>query len=143
VFLDDEGQKVELQAKGEGESASLEVRAPDGTMRLGAGAGQLPSWIPAYPGAEETGQFGFAGKEGNAGSYAFKTSDSAGAVVSFFEEGMKGEGFEVQRILTQTTGTGSGTVLVAKDAASKRNAQITVGSDGSSTSVNIIFSVKD
>jgi len=38
VFLDEKNQKIEIQARGEGDNASLEVQSPDGTLRMGAPA---------------------------------------------------------------------------------------------------------
>jgi hypothetical protein len=135
VFQDDRNQKVELQAQGEGDKASLEIKGAEGTIAVGAGAGKLPDWIPSYSNAEGTGTFGVTSKEGAGGSYSFKTSDSVEAVASFYEEALKGENLEVER----TSGQGPVLTLVAKDENSKRSAQIVIAGTAEGTTATITF----
>jgi hypothetical protein len=135
VFQDDRNQKVELQAQGEGDKASLEIKGAEGTIAVGAGAGKLPDWIPSYSNAEGTGTFGVTSKEGASGSYSFKTSDSVEAVASFYEEALKGENLEVER----TSGQGPVLTLVAKDENSKRSAQIVIAGTAEGTTATITF----
>jgi len=142
VFQDGQNQKVELQAQGEGDKASLEVRSADGTMRMGAGAVQLPEWLPSYPGAEGTGTFGLSSKEGKAGTYTFKTDDSVEEVATFYEDALKGAGFTVQKTSTQVPGQGSMIILAARDSDSQRSAQITATKAEEGTTVGMIFETK-
>jgi hypothetical protein len=142
VFMDENNKKVEFQAKGEGDKASFEVRSEGGSMRMGAGAAQLPDWLPSYPGSEGAGTFGMNSKEGNAGSYAFKTSAAIADVVSFYENALKNEGFEVQKTENSISGQGSMTILVANHADTQRSAQITAIGAGGGTQVNLTFETK-
>ncbi len=142
VFLDENNQRVELQAKEEGDSASLEVRSPEGTMSMGAGAEKLPDWLPAYPGAKGTGTFGMNSKEGKAGSYAFKTGDTLDDVVKFYEDALKAVGLEVEKTTNQAAGQGSMIILAGKDGASDKTAQVIATSKGEGTEVNLTFSSK-
>lgn len=142
VFLDENNQKVEIQAQGEGNKASLEVRGPEGSMRMGAGVVQLPDWLPAYPGAEGTGTFGINSKEGNAASCAFKTNDSVEKVASFYETSLKNAGFEVERTVAQASGQGSLIILAAKDNSSQRTAQVMATGTAEGTTVNLTFETK-
>jgi hypothetical protein len=142
VFQDDKNQTVELQAQGEGDKAALEVRSADGTMRMGAGAVQLPEWLPAYPGAEGTGTFGMSSKEGKAGTYTFKTNDSVEDVATFYEDALKGAGFTVQKTSTQIPGQGSMIILAARDTSSQRTAQITASKAEEGTTVGMTFETK-
>jgi hypothetical protein len=140
VFQDDQGQTVEMNAKGEGENASVEIRGPKGSMRIGEGAGKLPDWLPGYPGSEATGRVAFQDEEANGGSITFTTGDSVDRVASFYEETLKSRGFEVNRIASGTTAQSGPTMLVAKDPTSERTAQITIAGSGEGTTVSVIFS---
>jgi hypothetical protein len=141
-FRDENNQLVEIQAQGEGEKATLEFKGPEGSMRMGAGAGQLPDWLPSYPGSEGTGTFGVSSKEGKGGSYGFKTSDSVGDVVTFYEDELKGAGFEMQKNELPASGGSSAVILTAKDAGALRTANLTIAGQGGTTTVNIIYESK-
>jgi hypothetical protein len=113
VFMDDQNEKLEIRTDG---------------------AGKLPDWLPAYGGAEGAGNISFAAKEGQAGTYAFKTKDTPDEVATFYEDALKGANFEVQK-----SGQGGAISLMARDEAGKRTAQITiVGKEGES-GVTIVF----
>jgi len=141
-FRDENNQLVEIQAQGEGENASVEVKSPEGSMRMGVGAGQLPDWIPSYPGSEGTGTFSVISKEGKGGSYGFKTKDSIGNVVSFYEDGLTSAGFEVEKNELPASDRGSAVILVAKDAGSQRNVTITMAGQEGTTTVSVLFESK-
>ncbi len=141
TFEDEAGGKVEIQAQGEGDKASIEVKGPEGTMKIGAGAA-LPDWLPAYPGAEATGSFGMRAEEGNAGSYSFQTGDAVEKVAVFYEQTLRKAGFEVQRAMTQTQGSESMIILSADHADSQRTATITAAGKDKATTVSLIFGTK-
>jgi hypothetical protein len=142
VFRDENNQQVEIQAKGEGENASVEIKGPEGSMRMGAGAGQLPDWLPSYPGSEGTGTFGIISKEGQGGTYAFKTGDAVSDVVSFYETELKNAGFEVEKHEMSAGGSGAVVMLTAKHTATQRTAQVTVAGQEGGTTVNLLFESK-
>jgi hypothetical protein len=141
-FRDENNQLVEIQAQGEGENASVEIKGPEGSMRMGAGTGQLPDWIPPYPGSEGTGTFSITSKEGKGGSYGFKTKDTIGNVVSFYENGLTSAGFEVEKNELPASDRGSAVILMAKDAGAQRNVTITMSSQEGTTHVSMLFEVK-
>jgi hypothetical protein len=92
------GEKVEIQVKGEGESGSLEIKTNQGTARFGAGsAASLPSWLPQYPGATPEGAFSSQGEQGKGGAYGIKTSDPVERVADFYEQGFKAAGLKTTR----------------------------------------------
>lgn len=113
VFMDDQNEKLEINADG---------------------AGKLPDWLPAYGGVEGTGNVSFATKEGQAGTYIFKTKDTVDEVATFYEDALKGASFDVQKF--GQTGT---ITLMAKDEDGKRSAQITIAGKGSESEVSIVF----
>ena len=143
VFQDDQNKRVEIQTHGEGDKAAVEIRSPEGTMRMGASAaGQLPDWLPSYPGAEGTGTFGFSAEQGKTGSCAFKTNDSVEDVASFYEDALKNAGFEVQKILTQIPDKGSMIMLTAADNSTQRTAHVTAAGAEEGTTINLVFETK-
>ncbi len=142
AFEDDKSGKIEIQAQAEGDKAGIEIKGANGSVSVGANAGKLPDWLPAYPNAESMGNFGVNTKEGKAASLTFKTKDPVEDVVSFYEDALKGEGLEVQKSASSITGLGSGVVLAAKDSGSQRSAAITIGRQGDTTTVSLTFESK-
>jgi hypothetical protein len=140
VFEDDQNKQVEIQTRGEGEDAAVEIKSAEGIMRMGAAASvQLPDWLPSYPGAEGTGTFSVSGAEGKAGSCAFKTSDSVDDVASFYEAALKEAGFEVQKTTTQIPGQGTLIMLGGTDKDGHRTAHVTAAASGEGTTINLVF----
>jgi len=140
VFLDEKGQRVELQAQGEGDKASLDIRGPEGSMRLGAGAAQLPAWLPAYPGAERAGDFGMEStKEGSAAMVALKSADSVEEVASFYENALKEAGLEVQRNAPES---GEVITLTGADSSQQRTANVMIARTPEGTTIHITFENK-
>ena len=146
IFEDDQGGKIEMQAKAEGENASLDVKGPEGTLHMGSGGTEsLPDWLPAYPGWENTGTLEMTDPDKRAGSLAFKTSDAAEDVAAFFENALKKAGFAVERTTNQVPSQSSLIILEAKDSSEQRRARILVsgGREGTlgatGTTVTLIF----
>jgi hypothetical protein len=142
VFQDDDNKNLEIQTQGEGDSASIQMRSPEGTVRMGAGAVQLPDWMPAYPGATGTGSFGVNANNGKAGTDTFETSDSVEEVASFYEKALKDGGFEVQKTTMQAPNQESMVILSGDARALKRTASATIASKEGKTVVSLMFEQK-
>jgi hypothetical protein len=142
AFEDDQGKKVEIQAQGEGDKTSIDIKSPDGSMRMGGTAGQLPDWLPAYPGAEGNGTFSLNTKEGNAGNFTFTTKDTASEVATFYEDALKGKGFEVQKTAPAAAEKGPLTILTAKDSGSQRNVTVSIAARPDGATVSLMFDAK-
>jgi len=143
AFLDDQNKRVEIQSRGEGDNATLDIQSSEGTVHLGANAaGQLPSWLPAYPGAEAAGSFGFSAENSKSGSCAFKSNDSIEAVAAFYDKALKNAGFEVQKNLTRTNGEESIILLSASDENTQRTAHVTAARAQGSTTIKLAFETK-
>ncbi len=61
-FQDENGEKIELQATGGGDSGSLTVKTQKGTMQLGTGL-KLPDWLPSYAGAQQIASMGITDRK--------------------------------------------------------------------------------
>ncbi len=113
-----------------------------GSVQFGGTANDVPSWVPKYPGATNTGLFSAKGSDvdskGEGGSFAFTTSDSPRKVLDFYRDKVGALGFKVN----MNTDTGSGGMIVAADADEKRSLTAVATGQGSSTSVNITYGSK-
>jgi hypothetical protein len=137
MSLEADGETVSLAATGSGGSGVVEVQSKDGTARLAAGASvKIPSWLPAYSGAKETGGMSASGPDGDSGTYVFKTSDSPATVVQFYESALKKSGFAIQ----QKVDAGVTTVLTAEGAG--HSLSLGASTDDGQTAVTISFTPK-
>jgi hypothetical protein len=112
------------------------------SVEIGAGAGKLPSWVPAYPGAEAKGTFRVKGDDGNGsgegGSFAFSTTDSPAAVKAFYEDKCKEAGMKVN----VTINSAQGSMIVAADEGERHTLHVTVAGGAGETGVNVIYGWK-
>jgi hypothetical protein len=144
VFMDEQkGKSVEIKTQGEGANAGLEIKSDEGSLKMGAkAAGQLPGWLPSYPGAEAAGAMTVNAENGNRGSCTFKSKDSIEAVSAFYENALKSEGFEVKKVPTQLSGQGAMIVLAASDSKTQRSANVTAVHSPDGTMINLTYEGK-
>lgn len=138
MSLEADGETVDLSGASAGGSAVLEAKTKDGVARFAAGDSvKLPSWIPAYAGATETGGMSTSSSSGDAGMYGFKTADTPAAVTQFYEAAFKKSGFTIQSKLE----AGDTTVLSADNA--EHTVNVGASRDAGQTSVSISFGQKN
>jgi hypothetical protein len=137
------GQQATIQAHGEGRNGTFEINGPQGSVKFGAGAdAKTPAWVPAYPGVSTQATFSMQGGDGSGGSFQFTTKDSAKNVLSFYEQDLKKSGFGITANIAGNTDSESGGMISAEDTATKRTVVVTVGTDNSSTTVNVLYGTK-
>jgi hypothetical protein len=111
------------------------------SVEMGEGIGQLPSWVPTYPGARPQGNLTAKGESadgiGEGGVVGFRTADAPSKVISFYDEKCKERGMSVE--LNQVTSDGG--MIVAKDD-SGRALHIMVGRSSGETTIAITFGRK-
>lgn len=134
TFDDAKNGKFSFQATGDdGKTAHVE---------FGATSGKLPSWVPAYPGAEAKGTFSIKGDDGNGqgegGTFSFTTPDSAAKVKAFYEDKCKQAGMKVNMTLS----TDQGGMMVATDDAERHTLNVNVAGGSNETSVTVIYGAK-
>jgi len=132
-FDDVKNGKISFSAVGDdGKTASLEI---------GAG-GKLPSWVPAYPGADAKGTFAIKGDDGNGqgegGTFSFTTPDSPAKVKSFYEDKCRQAGMKVK----MTLNTEQGGMIVATDDGERHTLNVTVAGGSGDTTVTLIYGAK-
>ncbi len=122
------------------------VRDKEGKQRfrIGSGGGdQLPAWIPSYPDHEPEGTFLSSSDGQTAGGFGFKTDDGVDDVISFYEDTLKGDGFEIKgRNSMQSGDAVTKTISAQKD---DRTIQVIVsagGSDDGGSQIAVTFSDK-
>jgi hypothetical protein len=141
VFSDENNKKVEIQTQGEGANAGLEIKSDEGSVKFGANAaGQLPNWLPSYPGAEAAGGMMLNAEKGNGGSCTFKSKDSIEAVGAYYENALKSAGFEVKKVPMQ--GQVSMIMLDASDSKTQRKASVAATHSPDGTMINLTYEGK-
>jgi hypothetical protein len=140
---DDNGEEVSLEAKGDGEKGSLEVKTPEGTAKFGSvSVDKLPDWLPAYPGAELQGTYAAEGKDGESGGFHFVTNDAPNKVIGFYEEGLKRSGMTVNTNILQQNGKVTGGMATGESANKKHTAFINAMVGDQGTQVTVVFTIK-
>jgi hypothetical protein len=140
-FQDENGEKIELDASGSGDSGAVTIKGPKGTMQMGGGL-KLPGWVPTYPGAQETGSFGINADDSNAGTMTFKSADSAEQIAEFYENTLKGAGFAVEKTALNASGQPAILFVTAKDKNSDKSVQVTATTEAQGTTVGVTYGTK-
>jgi hypothetical protein len=134
VVIDKNGKDASVKLNTDGDKGSVEVQSADGNMKFGgAGSAQMPAWMPVYPGSSPTGTFSAQTKDGSQSTFAFKTSDAAAKVMSYYQDQLKSGGFSIN----MATNTPQGGMVMAQDSGKTRSLMITASSSGDGTDVSL------
>jgi hypothetical protein len=129
-------KEVHVEA-GEG---GIRLKSSDGeTAVIGGGPVHLPSWMPAYPGADMRGTMSASKDEKQSAMVGFTTKDSFRKVLDFYTDALKKNGFtvEARTVVSDTTA-----VLTAKSDSPERSAMVNVTTADGETNVGLIFTEK-
>ena len=140
VFEQD-GQKVQMEAHGEGDKGSFEVKSSEGSMKFQAGAGseKLPDWLPAYPGSAPQGAFSMQNPKETTGTFSFVTKDSIEQVMRYYEDALKKAGLKVTSNTMQQDGKTSLGIVTGEDAGNKRKAVVNATASAEGINVGVTF----
>jgi len=119
IVFKSKGQEASIQARGDGQTGTVEVTSPQGNMKLGVGAAKAPDWVPTYPGASQQANYSMQSNEGDAGSLTFTTKDPPKAVLSFYDEGLKKGGFKITANVSGDTASASGVCFRRKTESAR------------------------
>ena len=140
-FKNEKGEEAEISASGDGESGKLEIKSREGTMTFGAGGeAERPDWVPEYPGSQPEGMYSTKGAQGLSAAFTFQTSDSPEDVMAFYEEQLKGGGFEVTTSSMKKAGKLSGGLVNGQLEKAKRIVHVTVSDEDGGTRVAVNYS---
>ena len=143
VFEQD-GQKFAVEAHGDGDKGSLELKSSEGSMKFNAGAGaeKMPNWLPAYPGSTPEGSVSMQNATGTSGSFHFTTKDSVEQVMSYYEDALKKTGLKINTNTVQQNGKTSLGTLTGEEAGNKRKAYVTASPTTDGTNVGLTFTTQ-
>jgi hypothetical protein len=134
----DEKVKVDVNANEKG--GSMTVTSDQGTMVIGGGdGGQVPDWVPSYPGAKADSFSNVRVGEENSGTFSIHTPDPADTVLAFFEQKLKAAGFEVEKGTLETSGALGGNLL---GRSGNRTVNVTVATQEGATQGLIAYAEK-
>ncbi len=134
IVIDENGKEATVKVNTDGDKGSVEVHSADGNMKFGASAsGQMPGWMPVYPGSSPTGTFSTQTKDGSQSTFAFKTQDAAAKVMSYYQDQLKSSGFSIN----MATNTPQGGMVMAEDSGKTRSLMITASSSSDGTDVSL------
>ena len=139
VITDENGKTTSMT--GEGANASMEMKGPEGTMKIGNSSDKTPDWVPVYPGSSPQGTFSASRGAEQTGSYTFVTKDPANKVISFYGDSLKSGGFAVSNMTSNSDGKVGGMVS-GEDKGNKRAVVVSLGTENDGTHVNGTFSIK-
>lgn len=143
VFQQDGKDAVTFNASGDGKNGTLEVKSADGTVKIGGGqTAKVPTWVPDYPGSSPQVAYSAQSKDGDSGSYAFKTHDPVDKVTRFYEDGLKSSGMKINNTVSGTSGSSAGGMIAAEDVGNKHSAVVLIGAESGETTVSVTFTVK-
>jgi hypothetical protein len=112
------------------------------TVEMGAGTGQMPKWVPAYPGARAQGNVTAKGEAedgmGEGGMVSFASDDPPAKVLDFYESKLKEMGMNVD----VSARSSDGGTLVGRNEDEKRTIHVVVGSHDGGSSIAVTFGRK-
>lgn len=112
------------------------------TFTAGAGAGDIPDWVPIYPGGNAQGNFLGTTAEGSSGIVTVNTSDSAEKVLEFYKGKLEGDGYTVQQSTTNSNGEVSG-IVSGTTADEKRTLAIVVSPSSGGTGNDAVINYSE
>jgi hypothetical protein len=119
----------------------VEVRGANGETATFGGSAQLPSWVPAYPGATPEGVYAAEDSAQRGGTFGLTTGDGVDDVFAYYKGQLEGAGFKVTE--SKYSGpSGDGGMVVGEYGDGQRTVTFTIGSESGKTRVSGVFSEK-
>jgi hypothetical protein len=120
ITFESDGESYTLDGSDAAEGR-IAVRNENGeTMSFGAGAGDVPSWFPAYHNARDTNVLVNANQDGQQSTiWTFTTADGVSDVLGFYETQLQGAGWEVSKNSSEMSGTSNGSIEAKQDGGAK------------------------
>lgn len=137
VLTDEQGKTASITA--DPQAGNVEIKGPDGTLKMGAGSDKAPDWVPVYPGATPQATFSASDDKTEAGSFTFTTKDSVEKVLAYYEDSMKSAGLKISNTTSVSDGKASAMVSGSTDG-DQRTVVVIAGDDTDGTKVNVKFS---
>jgi hypothetical protein len=136
VTFSSDGKSGAIDVATEEGQGRLTVTTDEGRATFGAGAVEIPAWLPVYAGVAPEGTFSSETPEGRAGTFTFQTGDGLEAVLDFYSGELEARGFE----MTARTIAPGGGMLNAQAPDDSQSVSIVVSREGGRTQVVVQFS---
>ncbi len=144
VFSED-GKNVVVTASGQGPNGSIDIKSSDGgSVKIGGGAaaaGDVPSWVPQYPGSKPESAYASSQQNESGGMFHFKTKDSVDSILKFYEERIKAAGLNVTNSTT-SHGTGGVGGLIVGEGDGGKQMSVMVAEDNGESGVTVTYATK-
>jgi hypothetical protein len=139
VVTDEQGKTASITANTD--SGNLEMKGPEGTLKIGANADKAPAWVPVYPGATVQNTMSVNANGTQSGTYIFVTQDASDKVLSSYADALKASGMTASTTSNNTDGKVSG-IVSGSDQDHKRTVLVTVSPESDGTHVSVTFEEK-
>ncbi len=137
-------QEVTIDASGGQGEEVVSISGEEGEWKLttgSGGAGDVPDWVPLYPGTEPLASHVFEGSEGVRGTCQLETEDRVATVIDYFQEQLQQAGFKVTvNRFSSSDGGEEGGVVNAEHEASGRTVVVMVGAEDGKTTASVSYS---
>jgi len=124
-----------------GEDGVIKVQGEKGTAVLGQAPKNLPSWLPAYPGATPQGGMSSEEQERRGGAIHFTTSDSVSQVLAFYKEKLSEQGLHPGDDAGSSNTEEFG-IFTARSEDEKKSVSVTASRASDQTTVGVTFEEK-
>jgi hypothetical protein len=142
VVTDENGKTTSMTTSGEGANASMVMKGPDGTVKIGAGSDKAPDWVPPYPGSSPQNAFSASNGGERSGSYSFVTKDPVDKVESFYGDALKSSGFAVSNMNSTNSEGKAGGMVSGGEKTTNRAVVVGLSTETDGTHVNVTYSIK-
>lgn len=138
ITTDGETTSIDVDATQEN-GGQMKVVTDQGTAVFGAGAQELPSWIPTYPGGRSEGMANIEAQGEKTGTFTLRTADAPDVVIAFFKSKLEESGFTVETASLSFNGAPSGTLNAT---SGKRQLSITAAAQDGETQALVSYNEK-
>jgi len=141
VFSTDKGD-VTVDASELDESGSMTVTSEDGTVVFATGkasAGDIPSWVPMYPGTEPSSRHSMRTDTTASGGFEVTTADPVADVLEFYREALESAGYAIS-VNTYTQDGTEGGMVNGNNEAEERSVVVIINREaGQDTTAVVSF----
>ncbi len=119
-------------------AAGVVVKTSEGTATFGAGAGasDVPDWIPVFPGASTTGNFTAEADGQLTGTFSFTTDSDIESILNYYDTEAKAAGLETR----SRTATPDGAIWVAASPDESRALTVMASKAQSGSGMEVVLS---
>ena len=140
-FFNEKGESAQITVESDEKgSGTFKIESSEGEFKMAAGAGaaQLPDWVPLFGGGEPENVGVLTAESGITGGYSMETGDSMEDVATYFEKKLQAAGFDT----SGTSFTSNETSVInirAIQEATGRSVIVMVTDDSGKVEMNLTF----